>query len=168
MQYADLVMNAWLAWLEGTALSVWVREDISVFAFPTVLSFHTIGMGFVAGLSAVIALRILGVAPGVPLLEMKRYFVVMWIGFWVNAISGVLLLIGYPTKALTNPLFYIKLALIALADVFVRLIQRRVFESAGPPASGKFLAAASLFCWAAVIVSGRLLAYTYSKLTQNG
>jgi len=44
MQYADLVMNAWLAWLEGTALSVWVREDISVFAFPTVLSCHTIGM----------------------------------------------------------------------------------------------------------------------------
>jgi len=168
MQYADLVMNAWLAWLEGTALSLWVREDISVFAFPTVLSFHTIGMGFVAGLSAVIALRILGVAPGVPLLEMKRYFVVMWIGFWVNAVSGVLLLIGYPTKALTNPLFYIKLALIALALVFVRRIQKRVFESAGPPTNGKFFAAASLFCWAAVIVSGRLLAYTYSKLTQNG
>ena len=168
MQYADLVMNAWLAWLEGTALSVWVREDISVFAFPTVLSFHTIGMGFVAGLSAVIALRILGIAPGVPLLEMKRYFVVMWIGFWVNAISGVLLLIGYPTKALTNPLFYIKLALIALAVVCVRLIQRRVFENTGPPTNGKFFAAASLFCWAAVIVSGRLLAYTYSKLTQNG
>ena len=38
----------------------------------------------------------------------------MWAGFWVNAVSGVLLLIAYPTKALTNPLFYVKLVLIAI------------------------------------------------------
>ena len=30
----------------------------------------------------------------------------------MNAASGILLLISYPTKALTNPLFYGKLALI--------------------------------------------------------
>ena len=161
-------MNAWLAWLEGTGLSTWVREDISVFAFPGILSLHTIGMGFVAGLNAIIALRILGIAAGVPLLELKRFFPVMWIGFWLNAASGVILLIGYPTKALTNPLFYIKLTLIALAIVCVKLIQRRVFGTPGTPSSGRLLAAASLFCWATAIISGRLLAYTYTKLTQAG
>jgi len=160
-------MNAWLAWLESTPLSVWVREDVSVFAFPGILSLHTIGMGFVAGMNALIALRILGVASGVPLPELRRYFPVMWIGFWVNAVSGVLLLIGYPTKALTNPLFYIKLTLIALALVCVKLIQKRVFENPGSSGTAKFLASASLFCWATAIISGRLLAYTYVKLTQG-
>ena len=38
----------------------------------------------------------------------------MWAGFWINALSGILLLIAYPTKALTNPLFYAKLVLIGL------------------------------------------------------
>lgn len=159
-------MNAWLAWLEGTSLSLWVREDISVFAFPGVLSLHTIGMGFVAGINALIALRILGVAPGVPLMELKRFFKVMWIGFWLNAASGVVLLIGYPTKALTNPIFYIKLTLIALAIVTFKRIQKSVFENPGTT-SGKGLAWASLFFWSGAIFTGRFLAYTYSKLTQD-
>ena len=160
-------MNAWLAWIEGTALSVWVREDISVFAFPGILSLHTIGMGFVAGVNALIALRILGVGTGVPLLELRRFFPVMWIGFWLNAASGVILLIGYPTKALTNPLFYAKLTLIGLALVSVKLIQRRVFDNPSAPGSAKGWAIASLFFWAGAITSGRFLAYTYVKLTQD-
>jgi hypothetical protein len=161
-------MNEWLAWLEGTALSVWVREDISVFAFPGVLSLHTIGMGFVAGINAMLALRILGVARGVPLIELKRFFKVMWIGFWLNAASGVVLLIGYPTKALTNPVFYIKLTLVALAIITFKRIEKRMFENTGAPVSGKSLALASLFFWGGAITTGRFLAYTYSKLTQAG
>ena len=62
-----------------------------------------------AGLAAVLDLRILGVARGVPLVEFGRFRPVLWGGFWVNAVSGVLLLVGYPTKALTNPVFYLKL-----------------------------------------------------------
>src|SRR5271166_6453273 len=108
-------MDTFLIWLEATGLSTWVRDSPSVFAFPAILSLHTVGMGLVAGLNAALALRILGVAPQVPFAEMKRFFPVMWFGFWLNAASGVLLLIAYPTKALTNPVFYLKLLLIALA-----------------------------------------------------
>ena len=157
-------MDPFYIWLESTSLSVWVRESTSVFAFPIILSLHTIGMGFVVGVSAAFNLRILGVAPGVPLLEIKRFFPVLWAAFWLNAASGMVLLIGYPTKAFTNPLFYVKLALIALALVGFRALRRAVFENASPERS-KILAAASLACWASVITSGRFLAYTYSKLT---
>jgi hypothetical protein len=62
-------------------------------------------MGLLAGMSALVALRILGIVPKVPLIEMRRFFPVVWFGFWLNAASGVAPLIGYPTKALTNPLF---------------------------------------------------------------
>jgi hypothetical protein len=163
-------MNAFFVWLETSALSIWVRESPSVFAFPTVLSFHTLGMGIVAGLSAAIDLRILGFAPQVPLAQTKRYYPWLWLGFWLNAVSGVLLLIGYPTKALTNPVFYGKLMCVALGVTMQMLIRRRVLydgvsDVAPVPARGRMLAAASLVLWAAAITSGRFLAYTYHKLT---
>jgi len=141
-----------------------------VWAFPAILTCHTIGMGIVAGINAAIALRILGVAPTVPVGEMKRFLPAMWFGFWLNAVSGVLLLIAYPTKALTNPLFYFKLTLIALAVWFVQLIGRRVFRfpiapGAPMPGRAKAFAAGSIALWAGAITAGRLLAYTYTRLT---
>jgi len=165
-------MDPFLAWLESTTFSTWVRESPSVFAFPAILSCHTVGMGLAAGINAALALRILGAAPGIAIHEMKRFFPVMWFGFWLNAISGVVLLIAYPTKALTNPLFYFKLALVAAAVVLVGPITRRVFGSPDPAPvpigrQVKRLAIASLVCWAGVIISGRLLAYTYSRLMQG-
>jgi hypothetical protein len=163
-------MHEFLLWIETSAFSVWVRESLSIFAFPSILTAHTIGMGLVAGMNALVDLRILGIAPKVPLLEMRRFFLVMWFGFWLNAVSGVALLIGYPTKALTNPLFYVKLAFIAIAVVLLRSIQRGVFaETTAHPGFATLgerrLAAGSIFCWAVAIGSGRFLAYTYSKLT---
>jgi hypothetical protein len=159
-------VNEFFIWLETSALSIWVRESPSVFAFPTVLSFHTLGMGIVAGLSAAIDLRILGFAPQVPLSNLKRYYPWLWFGFWLNAESGVVLLVGYPTKALTNPVFYGKLACVALGVVVQMLIRRRVLRSDDRvPPWGRLLAAASLVLWAAAITSGRFLAYTYVKLT---
>ncbi len=159
------LLHDYFNWVETTALSVWVREAVTVWSFPTILSLHTIGMGIVAGANTAVNLRILGIAPGVPLMEMKRFFPIMWFGFWLNAISGVLLLIGYPTKALTNPVFYTKLTFIAIAMAMVRSIGRRVFPDAAPPGDGRFLARASLACWAGAIIAGRLLAYTYRHLT---
>ena len=148
-------MDAFLIWLEATGLSTWVRDSPSVFAFPAILSLHTVGMGLVAGLNAAIALRVLGVAPQVPFTEMRRFFPVMWFGFWLNAASGVLLLIAYPTKALTNPVFYLKLLLIALAVTSA--------VKAMPKAS-KLWASMSLAGWTGAIAAGRLLAYTYTRL----
>jgi hypothetical protein len=121
-------MDPFLIWLESTAFSTWMRESPSMFAFPAILSCHTVGMGLVAGINTALALRILGVASRVPVEEMKRFMPVMWFGFWLNAISGVALLIAYPTKALTNPVFYLKLVLIALAMVLQRMISRRLFR----------------------------------------
>ena len=163
-------MDPFFVRLESTALSTWIRDAPTVWAFPAILTCHTIGMGIVAGINAAIALRILGVAPTVPVGEMKRFLPAMWFGFWLNAVSGVLLLIAYPTKALTNPLFYFKLTLIALAVWFVQLIGRRVFRfpiapGAPMPGRAKAFAAGSIALWAGAITAGRLLAYTYTRLT---
>jgi hypothetical protein len=163
-------VQSFLVWLESTPLNQWIIGSTSLFAFPGILALHAIGMGVAAGLSAAIDLRILGVAPAVPLAEMRRLLPVLWAGFWLNAASGVLLLIGYPTKALTNPVFYLKLALIAIAMVLVKRIGRHIgsppASPAGRPAPGlRRLAMVSLACWAGAVTAGRLLAYTYTRLT---
>lgn len=162
-------MGSFLTWLESTDFSTWMRESPSVVAFPAILSCHTIGMGLVAGINAALALRILGVASAVPIQEMKRFMPAMWFGFWLNAISGVALLIAYPTKALTNPVFSLKLAFIALAVWLAMVIGRRLFRDPMPSDDARsgnvrMLAVLSLVCWAGAITAGRLLAYTYTRL----
>ena len=155
-------MTLFLIWLETSAFSVWVRESPSIFAFPGILAVHTVGMGLVAGINAIVALRVLGFAPKVPRAELIHFYPVMWFGFWINAVSGVALLTAYPTKALTNPMFYAKLAFIAAAVALIGSIQR-----AASPKRERRVAQASLACWALAITSGRLLAYTYHKLMSS-
>src|SRR6185312_12286789 len=113
-------MDPVFIWIEGTAYSVWLREAITVFAFPFMLILHAVGMGLLAGMHIAICMRVLGFAPGVPLVAMRSYFPFLWFGLAINVFSGVSLLIAYPTKALTNPLFYLKLSLIAAALLGLR------------------------------------------------
>jgi hypothetical protein len=156
-------------WIESTALSTWLREEPSIWAFPFVLILHTWGLAFLVGTNVAIGVRILGAARGVPLGSLHRYFRVMWFGFWVNAVSGVLLLIAYPTKALTNPLFYVKLGFIAAGILLAGRIRAHIQELPSTdlrpmPGSLRLLAVGSLFCWAVSITAGRFLAYTYTRL----
>jgi len=161
-------MEPFFVWLEATSLSTWLRESPSLWAFPFVLILHTVGLAFFVGTNVAWDVRVLGFSLGIPLEALRRYFLVMWAGFWINAFSGVLLLIAYPTKALTNPLFYAKLALIAFGVVLAFRIRREVkglAARADAPPMARMLAAVSLVCWIAVIFAGRLLAYTCSRLT---
>ena len=146
-------------WLESTSFSIWMRESPSLFAFPLILAAHTIGLGLLAGIDVAHDLRVLGVAPRIPLPEFNRLLPLMWVGLWMNVASGTALLVGYPTKALTNPVFYLKLTLVASAVVLVRMIRRSLMSR-----RVKVLAVVSLLCWAGAVVSGRLLAYTYNRL----
>jgi hypothetical protein len=163
-------MDPVFVWIEASALSVWLRESPSIMVFPFVLILHTVGLAFLVGANVAIDARVLGLARGVPLLSLRRYYRAMWAGFWVNAFSGVLLLIAYPTKALTNPVFYGKLGLIAAALLLATAIRRYMMGgviAAGvrAPRHVKILAVASLACWGISITAGRFLAYTCSRLT---
>src|ERR687895_568177 len=90
-------------WLESSAFSIWMRESPSLFALPGMLAAHTVGLGFLAGLNGALDLRLLGFARSIPPAAFTRFLPLMWLGLWVNVLSGIALLVGYPTKALTNP-----------------------------------------------------------------
>jgi hypothetical protein len=159
-------MDPLLAAIEHTALGTWLRESPSVWALPAVLVLHTWGLAFLVGTSVAVDARLLGAARGATTASFRRFVPVMWIGFWANAISGVLLLIAYPTKALTNPVFYVKLFLIAVGVLLAHTINREIRATSPAAASPRVrrLAIVSIACWAGAIVAGRLLAYTYSRL----
>lgn len=152
--------------IEESGLSTWIRDSPSIFAFWFIISLHAIGMGLLVGASAIIDLRILGVAKDLPLSPLKGLYRIIWIGFAIQVVSGTLLLIAYPTKALTNPDFYLKLMLVALAVVVMQKLKTKVFEDTSLSDStmmmkGRALAMWSLLLWFGVVTSGRMLAYTY-------
>ena len=156
--------------IEQTGLSIWIRESDSFFAYWLILSFHAIGMGLLVGASLLIDLRILGFAPDLPLSPIKKLYRFIWTGFWIQVSSGVLLLIAYPTKSLTNPDFYLKLILIALALTLMQMLNNRVLSDSGLSeaammSKGRVFAIWSLILWVGAVTAGRLLAYTYSTLT---
>lgn len=84
--------------------------------------------------------------------------------------TGALLLISYPTKALTNPVFYTKLLIIGFA-IWVLTKQQKVLAGTAVTeadmARGAALAKWSLVLWVGAISTGRLLAYTLKGSSQE-
>ena len=153
-----------LVQMENTALSAWIRESTSLFAFPGILLLHTIGMALVVGINAGIDLRILGIAPGIPLAPMEKFFPVLWLGFWINAATGTLLLMANASTKLANPDFYVKMVFIALAVINLRIQRKRIFrdphvDKRPLTMHDKVLALTSLIFWFGAVTAGRLLAY---------
>ena len=156
--------------IEDTGFSTWLRESESPFAFYFILLFHTFGLALLVGANTIVDLRLLGVARAAPLAPFKRLFSIMWIGFAMNAVTGVFLVIAYPTKSLTNPDFYVKLTVIGFALWVMWRIRSEVFEDPNLSETemmerGAALAKWSLILWFGAITAGRLLAYTYKYLT---
>ena len=155
-------MTELLASIEASPFSTWLRESPSVWAYPTVLTLHTLGLGVLVGANWMVDLRVLGVGRALPLGLLSRAFPIMWAGFWVNAISGVLLFVADPAKAATT-IFMWKLAIIAVGVAFVLLLKRKVYgrgvEMDRASFGVKTVAAVSLMIWIAAIATGRWMAY---------
>jgi hypothetical protein len=154
-----------LTWIQDGSIATWVRESISLWAYPTIVAFHAIGLAFLVGTNVVLNLRVLGVAPQVPMGAFRGTIPVMWTGFGINAFTGLLLTMASATSMLPNPLFLTKLACVALAMTALVMLTKRLFGSAAAadtnawPRNVKVLAGASLALWFVAIVMGRLTAY---------
>ena len=152
-----------LASLDQSAFAQWLLGSNSIWAYPTVLTLHTFDMMVLVGAALMVDLRLLGFGRAIPLGSMGRLFGVMWGAFWLNLVTGTMLFIADATKRATQPLFLVKLALVALGIVTIVLIKRSMFDGRQEPlvitGSAKRLAIASLLIWCAAVTSGRLLAY---------
>lgn len=150
-----------LEWIEGTPIGVWMRESPSVWAFPTILTLHTTGMGILVGASWLLDLRLLGIIRGIPLSAFRWVFPAIKVGLTVNLITGVFLFIKNASTWGTALPFLVKMLLVATSVALLLPIRKYVDRSVAGEAVGniRFVAVASVLAWAGAITAGRLLAY---------
>jgi len=158
-------MKEFLESIQYSAFGLWVAGGDTIFAFPFILALHTLGLGIVVGMSAIIDCRVLGMGRSVPLIDLRRLFRAMWWGFGLNAVTGLVLFISEAADKAYQEIFYVKLAFIFLALLTMTRIRRNVFGETADvvepmPKNAKTLAITSLFLWMGAIVAGRLMAYT--------
>ena len=158
-------MKEFLESIQYSGFGLWIAGGDTIFAFPMILVLHTVGLGIVVGMSAILNFRVLGIARGVPLADLQGLFRIIWWGFALNATTGVLLFIAAAADKAYQEIFYVKLVLIVLALVSMRRLRRTVFGNAASlagsiPQAAKTLAIVSLVLWLGAIVAGRLMAYT--------
>ena len=152
-----------LAWLESLPLSVWVHESPSVWAQPTVLTLHTMGMAVLVGACWMLDLRLLGISRTVPLSAFRWVFRVVTVGLIVNVVTGVLLFAQRATSLGTAIPFLIKIGLVIASVATLMPLRSLVFRSDADQCevsgSARLLAIASIVAWTGAITAGRLLAY---------
>ncbi|HEY7335715.1 MAG TPA: hypothetical protein VH639_12585 [Bryobacteraceae bacterium] len=157
-------MMEFLSRIEHLRFSEWVLSSPSIWAYATILTTHTIGMMIVAGVAGVIDLRLLGVSPKMAIRPLDRLFPLAWFGFWINAITGTILLMADATTKLTNPDFYVKMVFVFAGVALLVVMRKKIFKNpkldeTPLPGNAKALAWLSLICWTGAITAGRLLAY---------
>jgi hypothetical protein len=149
--------------LQNSAFTDWLLGSPSIWAYPTVLTLHTVGMAILVGASFVINLRVLQVSGLIPLHRLQPLYRFVWIGFTINLVSGVILFITEAADRAVDPVFGIKMASIAVALTLGVVVKRRAIDRKDAPSAAtvqtRSLAAAALGMWTVAIVAGRLMAY---------
>jgi uncharacterized protein DUF6644 len=152
-----------LVWLESLPISVWVHESSSVWAQPTVLTLHTMGMAVLVGACWVLDLRLLGISRNVPLSAFRWVFRAVTVGLIVNVVTGVLLFAQRATSLGTAIPFLIKMGLVIASVATLVPLRSLVFRSDAEQrevsGSARLLAIVSILAWSGAITAGRLLAY---------
>ncbi len=156
--------------LESSGFAMLVKESST--GYVAILAWHSIGMAFLVGISGATALRVLGVARSLPLAPIEDFYPLMWAGFWINALTGVVLLSLYPTKFLVDVVFYMKLGAIVVAIVIIRRLSAHLFrdgrlDTEAGAKKAKKLSVTLLGVWLVAVTAGRLTAYSLDTRVQT-
>ena len=148
-----------LEWIETTDLSTAIREGALL--YPILGGFHLLAIALFGGMLVMTDLRLLGWAmprtrPSDMLSQFRAW---KWLGFIVIVGSGLLLAWAEPLKLFRSPSFWIKMVLFALVGVHAWIFRDVYRNPIDRSTRSKAAAAASLFLWAGLIISGRLIAF---------
>src|SRR6266436_2036545 len=101
-------MQEFLQRLQDSDFGLWVSTAPTIWAYPTILMLHTVGLAMIVGPNAVLDLRLLGVGRRVPLSALQKVFRVMWFGLVINASTGIALFVSEAAEKGTAWIFYVK------------------------------------------------------------
>jgi hypothetical protein len=156
-------LHAFSDWLSATPFSQVIQ--VTSWAIPGIQTVHLLGIAALFACALVVALRIAGYGlASEPLPSLARRFIgAMWILLLILFASGSLLIIAEPGRTITNPVFYIKMALLVVVSVitlWLSRISRRELER--PTPIHVAAAAMTMVLWTGIIFAGRFIAYVES------
>lgn len=150
-------------WLSGTSFSQAIQ--VSSWAIPGIQVVHIICLAALLATALMFTLRIAGRGlVNEPLhLQAPRFSRAIRTLVLVLLVDGALLITAEPGRTITNPAFYAKMVLLAVAlaiTLWLTRVSRRQFEAP----SGAHVAAAffAMLLWVAIIFCGRFIAYVES------
>jgi hypothetical protein len=153
--------------IQNSAYAVWVRESPSIWAYTTILSLHAMGLAIIVGINTIVALRLLGFVRDIPVNKLRQLYPWMYLGFTINAFSGLSLLAANLDNDIHNWMFGVKITMIVCAMINLELTKVRVFDTpavvngTGVPAEANRFAIASIVFWSLAICAGRLTEYPH-------
>ncbi len=161
------MLQGLIDWLGASPASQVIQRVFWI--IPTVQTVHILAISVVVASMAMFDLRLMGLAGmrhSVMSLS-KRFLPWLWGALVVLAISGSILIVGEPKRALGNPAFLAKMCMLATAIAVTLAFQAVLKRDAagggdlGSPHAGmaKIIGLVSLVLWAGTAVAGRLIAY---------
>jgi Family of unknown function (DUF6644) len=161
-------MLSFCQWLADTPFSTSIRE--STYMYPVIESVHVLSLCLFIGLLLLWDLRLLGITlPRIAVSEVwARLIPWITLGAVLMVISGLLLFASDPVRFFGNIFFRVKAVGLVLALLnalaFHFGIERRIVEwdtSAVTPRAAKWAGGVSIALWAAIVVTGRFVAYNW-------
>lgn len=151
--------GSWWAWLETSGVAQAMRQWL--WLYPAVEITHIVGVVLLVGSVAMLDLRLLGLSPRLPPSGLARHLLPWsWLGLALIVPSGLLMFSAHASEWVGNPVFGIKLALIAAAGGNAWLFHRRgAWRDGEPSHRARIAGALSLSLRLGVLACGRLLAY---------
>jgi hypothetical protein len=147
-----------------TSLSQWIL--VTYWLWPVLEIIHFVGLSLLLGGLIIIDLRMAGHFRSLNLSATHQLLPMVFIGFALNLITGVLFFIGDPMRYSINIGFQIKMILIMIAGLNALLYYWKINPhihswdpAANPPALAKTVAYVSLITWTGVLLCGRLIPY---------
>jgi hypothetical protein len=164
----ETALSAVFQWIYDTPSSTAIRE--SLWVFPIVEGIHLLGIALSAGALCWFDLRLLGfVLRDESVSRVWKYVMpVAFVGFGLVFITGFLLFWAEAMTAYRSIHFWIKLGLILLAGVNAFFFElklhphMREWDAADtPPLAARVVGTLSLILWAAIMITGRTMAYRF-------
>jgi hypothetical protein len=160
------MLTAFAVWLRATPFSIAIASHDWI--IPAVQSLHIVMIAALIGSVLVINLRLLGLIETGQAVRalMDHYLPVVAVSILVLALTGAVLIIGEPTRALFRITFWIKMALVAAAAMLtwgLSRFSRTPMALAGGVGAARLLktgAVIALILWTAIIFAGRWIGYT--------
>lgn len=145
-----------LLWFEEGPLGIFIRE--SLWGYPITLSSHGVGFALVVGVVVALNMRVLGFARGISVQAFDGIFIVGWIGFIINLVSGLVLFAGSASQYIFQGSFQLKIGAIIVGGILMKVVMNAIREGKNP-AVVKAYSIACIAAWATAVITGRLMAY---------